>query len=58
MVKCARDRFVDCWFVKTQEQSDRCLLPNQDGAKYSCQAQGDRPQEVKAETGPGPVPVR
>ena len=51
-MKCPRNEFEVCYFVKTQEQADKCLLPNQYGARWSCQAQGDVPQLLKEEVVP------
>ena len=43
-MKCPRNELIDCYFVKTQEQANSCLLPNQKTkARWSCQAQGDIP---------------
>ena len=50
-MKCPRDEWVDCYFVKTQEEAEKCLWPNQYGASQSCQAQGDKPTNPKL----GPV---
>ncbi len=50
-MQCPRDTQTDCYFVKTQEQAEKCLLPNQWGARWSCQAQGDIPQEKQHKEG-------
>jgi len=39
---CPRNAQIDCYYVRTQAQADKCLLPNQNGARWSCQAQGDQ----------------
>ena len=38
---CPRNAQIDCYYVRTQAQADKCLLPK-NGARWSCQAQGDQ----------------